>query len=226
MTRVFMVAAASLLFLAQTAYGAASITSANRGVGANDGTNPTTSNSTTSTGLYSSSESTSANPSGTRINSAAAGQDSGISGGALFGSGFSSLDAEPFTPAFAQSFFDVFFHLDVPHTVSGGVTLQTVIDGGSAQASFSLTGPGVSIVIQDPLLGNPLALPISGMLPAGDYELHLLAASAASNNGGFSFDQASWGFGLLLTAVPEPGMLALLSTGGAALLGFALRRRR
>ena len=117
----------------------------------------------------------------------------------------------------ADSFFDVFFNLTQPSTVSlSGTTNQYA--GFGAPGSVVFFGPGGQITTSPPL-GGPFSY--SALLAAGQYELK---AISASNGGEFSPGVSSFNFTFNAVAVPEPSTLCFASLGFAGLL-LAVRRR-
>ena len=119
--------------------------------------------------------------------------------------------------------FNVTFALAVPHTfvLSGGV----FADKSSANASFSLTGPGTNLVFSDAPddLNEATLFSESGVLAPGSYNVFV----SANSNEGPSVSFASWSFELELTdptTVPEPLTSTLLALGAVSLAWRGIRR--
>src|SRR5215831_7178661 len=116
--------------------------------------------------------------------SAGESQDSNILPASFTGSGQADTTGSgaPSTlAASANSFFDVFFDLSLPHSFNLTGTLSELVDGGTSEARFQLTGPGTSIDLS-PTSGNPLNLAQTGLLAAGSY--HLLVSAHSEGTGG------------------------------------------
>lgn len=139
---------------------------------------------------------------------------------------FSVVDADL---AFAKSTIDVWFDLASAHKYDLTGTLVANMDGGLGVASIVLDGP-TSFAFKRQGWGDDLIVAQAGTLAAGSYHLSVSAliqpecapvdCTAYSWMGGSS----SFDVGMQVTAVPEPGTLAML-LAGLGVVGFVARRR-
>jgi hypothetical protein len=161
---------------------------------------------------------------------ATASQLSSIEASGFVGSGFTFYvqDGATFFTSpgdHAESRLIIFFGLSAPHALSGEVDLGTSLTPTGAPLAaglhFSLTGPGTDIIPIGPTILDAILGPGSYILEA---RASIQTPSEVFAEGQF-LGSSNFFFEVLLTQVPEPGVLFLL-TGGAVGITACERLRR
>jgi hypothetical protein len=161
-----------------------------------------------------------------------------ITSTAMRGSGWITIDPLPVELdgfVTVESKFEYGFEIDeaADFHLTGLVERPTldevVLHGGGfvrfQLCAFTINGCGSGSIFSVWLVDDPpfeIVVDELGSLASGQYLLQVVAGSQAAREG-----EASWGFELELTPVPEPSQLALLAAGvcGLALLGRQARGR-
>lgn len=161
---------------------------------------------------------------------ASATQKSLIDGAIISGTGevgitFSVVDADL---AFAKSSIDVWFDLATAHSFALNGTIAANMDGGLGLAMVKLDGPTSFLFKQQGWHEQLLAQ--SGTLAPGSYHLSI-SSSIQPECAPVDCTQFSWMGGassydvtMQITAVPEPGTVAML-LAGLGVLGLVARRK-